>query len=576
MKNWMKITLLILVIFICVGTFYYLLVSSFIETTPPISRESYLELNIYGEIAERSAEDPLSKIFIGEPPSIEGLLNCIRKAKVDPKIIGMVIRPLGSDIGWAKIEELRTALFDFKSTGKPIYVYLEMSGNRDYYLSLVGNKIFGSPTGVLMINGFLGRGYFLKGLFDKIGVEADFIAHGKYKNAPDIFTRRNMSPAQREVINSILDDYYARYVQAIADQRSLQKDDVKNLIDKGIFTIKDAYHENLVDTILYYNQFKDYLKDINDKKPRFVSYRRYKKVPLSKLGIKPKQTIALIYGVGSIVSGIGEDTPADDMINAEGMADNIREAANDTRVKGIVLRIDSPGGSGIASDIIWKEVAEAKQKKPIVASMSDVAASGGYYIAMAADSIIAQPSSIVGSIGVFAGKFSFFGLYKKLGITKEEIPRGKNSNIFSDNSRFDNKQRQLIQKGVDEFYQIFIQKVAEGRNMSVEDVDAIAQGRVWTGKQAMGNQLIDQIGGIEDAINIVKKMSDIPHDQEVFIRKYPKQKSFINKILASGIKVKHHYLLELLPKDSQAFLKSFLNFHDYEPLMIIPFYLDIQ
>jgi len=576
MKSWMKITLLVLAILISVGVFYYLLLSSFMESAPPISRDSYLELNIYGEIPERSYSDPFSRLFTSEPPSMEGLLDCINKAAIDPKIKGIVLRPLGSSIGWGKIEEIRDALFQFQETGKPVYVYLEMAGNRDYYLSLTGDMIFGSPTGMLMINGLLGGSYFIKGTFDKIGVEADFIAHGKYKNAPDIFTRSDMSPAQREVINSILDDYFGRYVKSIGEERDLDQETVRKLINRGMYTISDAVEKGLADTVMYFNEFKDYLKKMNGRSPRFVSYGRYKKIPMSKLGIKAHKTIAIIYCSGTIVSGVGDDMSDDGMIISDGMANTIREVANDNNIKGIVLRVDSPGGSGIASDIIWQEVFEARKKKPVIVSVSDMAASGGYYISVSADSIVCEPSSIIGSIGVFAGKFSLKDLYKKLGINKVEIPRGENSDIFSEYDKFSDEQRTLIKQGIDEFYQIFVDKVAEGRVMTDEEVDAIGQGRVWTGDQAVKNGLVDKIGGIKTAINMVKKMCGIPEGQAVYVRRLPRQKSLLDRLLSDGLSVKNSSLLNFLPSNQRSYFQGYLYFKNYEPLAILPFYLYIN
>ena len=576
MKSWMKITLLVLAILISVGVFYYLLLSSFMESAPPISRDSYLELNIYGEIPERSYSDPFSRIFTSEPPSMEGLLDCINKAAIDPKIKGIVLRPLGSSIGWGKIEELRDALFQFQETGKPVYVYLEMAGNRDYYLSLTGDMIFGSPTGMLMINGLLGGSYFIKGTFDKIGVEADFIAHGKYKNAPDIFTRSDMSPAQREVINSILDDYFGRYVKSIGEERDLDQETVRKLINRGMYTISDAVEKGLADTVMYFNEFKDYLKKMNGRSPRFVSYGRYKKIPMSKLGVKAHKTIAIIYCSGTIVSGVGDDMSDDGMIISDGMANTIREVANDNNIKGIVLRVDSPGGSGIASDIIWQEVFEARKKKPVIVSVSDMAASGGYYISVSADSIVCEPSSLIGSIGVFAGKFSLKDLYKKLGINKVEIPRGENSDIFSEHNKFSDEQRTLIKQGIDEFYQIFVDKVAEGRVMTDEEVDAIGQGRVWTGDQAVKNGLVDKIGGIKTAINMVKKMCGIPEGQAVYVRRLPRQKSLLDRLLSDGLSVKNSSLLNFLPSNQRSYFQGYQYFKNYEPLAILPFYLYIN
>ena len=574
MKSWVKIALLVGLIVLFVGIFYYSMFSSFIEGPPPISRNSYLELNIFGDIPDREPSSPFGKIFMGEVPSMDGLINCIRKAKIDPKIKGIVIRPMGTTIGWAKIEELRDVLNDFKTSGKPVYAYIEVAGNREYYLSLVADTIFGSPTASLFINGLSGKAYFVKNMLNKIGVEADFIAHGKYKNAPDMFTREKMSPAQREVINSLLDDIYPRYLQTIAQSRNMEITTVRSLIDQGLFSVEEAVQKNLVDTVLYYNEFKDRLKKKGKRSLRIVDYSRYKKVRFSSLGVKPKGTIALIYGSGNIVSGVGDELPQDGVITSEAMANAIRKAAKDKTVKAIVMRIDSPGGSGTASDIIWREVVEAKKKKPVVVSMGDVAASGGYYISMAADTIVAEPSSIVGSIGVFAGKFSFGKLYQKLGITKEEILRGKNANLFSETQTFSPEQRQLLKQFIDEFYRIFVTKAAQGRHKTYEEIDAIAQGRVWTGQQGLENGLVDKLGGLVEAIQVAKKMAGIPLKNPVRIKVFPKRRSIFEKLLSGNMDAQliPSLLKFSVPRAVLSYITGFLYYRDYEPLYVLPFY----
>jgi len=575
MKSWMKITLLVVVIFIAVWSFYYLMFSGIFTGAPPVSQHSYLELNIYGDVPEREVDDAIARIFVEETPSMEGLLQNIGKARIDPKIDGIILRPLGSDIGWAKTEDLRKALFRFKETGKPVYVYLETAGNKEYYLASAGSMLFGPPTGNLFITGLLGGSYFAKGTLDKLGIEADFVAHGKYKNAPDIFTRKDMSDPQREVINSILDDYFPRYVKAITDARKLDQANVEKLIDRGLFSMEDAYDNGLLDSLMYFNEFKDYLKQKAGHRVRMVSYGRYKKVPLSKLGAKAKETIALIYGVGDIVSGIGE-VGQQGLITSGSMANSIRKAAKDDNIKAIVMRIDSPGGSGTASDIIWREVVQARTKKPVIVSMSDVAASGGYYISLAADSIVAEPSSIVGSIGVFAGKFSFKGLYGKLGIEKQEISRGSNADLFSELDNFSPGQRKLLEQNIDEFYRIFVNRVAEGRHMSYADVDAIAQGRVWTGAQGLKNGLVDKLGGLHEAMQIAKKMIGLPADAYVNVEISPKRQTVLERLLAGSLDSRISIADKMVPLAVQNFIRGFLHFRDGEALYVMPMIPDIR
>jgi protease-4 len=576
MKGWMKITLLIIIIFICVGIFYYFTFSQLFEGPPPIAKNSYLELNIYGELPERELSDPITRIFTGDIPSLDGVLQCIRKAKVDPSIKGLILRPLGLSIGWAKTEEIKQAVRSFKESGKPVYVYLEIGTNREYYLALEGDMIFGPPANLLLINGLLGGAYYFKNTLDKIGVEADYIAIGKYKSAPNMLTQNDMNPEDREVVTAILDDVYARYIEAISSSRNMEKNEVKRLIDHGIYDLRGAYEKGLIDTLMYYNEFRDYLKYLKDEKPRLVSYSRYKKAPFPKTDLEVKKYIALVYCLGDIVSGFGEAFTAEGLMIAEGMADAIRQAAEDDQVKAIVLRIDSPGGSGPAADIIWREVQLARVAKPVIVSMSDVAASGGYYIGMPADSIFAQPSSIVGSIGVFSGKFSLKGLYNKLGITKVEIPRGANSTLFSEIRKFDEKQRRIIQENMEIYYREFVTKVSEGRNLTYEEVDGLAQGRVWTGAQAAANGLIDQVGGIYDAINSAKKMAGFPVESYVKLKIYPREKSYLDRILSEGLDARQQLLEDLLPIVLRSYLKGFFYFQDYEPLFILPFFPEIR
>ncbi|MFZ0390387.1 MAG: signal peptide peptidase SppA [Calditrichia bacterium] len=577
MKGWMKITLLVVIIFIAVGSFYYITFSSFFESAaPPVSSASYLVLEIYGDVPERPSIDPFDKVFSGETPSLEALRNCIQKAKIDPKIVGIVLRPYFSDIGWAQVEELRSALVDFKTSGKSVYTFIEMAGNREYYLASLSDMIVGTPTGLLFINGLSGGGYYLKGTLDAIGVQADFVAIGKYKNAPDMFTRETMSSAQREVINAILSDYYPRYIQTVSAGRGLPEEAVERAVDKGLLNMSEAVELNLVDNLYYYNEFKEIIKEQDGKNYRLISFDRYNRIPVSRLNIKPKQDIALIYGVGNIVSGLGEQGMEDGLITSEAMAAAIRKAAENDKIKAIVLRINSPGGSGTASDIIWREVVEARKRKPVVVSMSEVAASGGYYISMAADSLVALPSSIVGSIGVFSGKFSMSGLYDKLGINKEEISRGENANLFSELSTFSPEQRRLMMANIQQFYQVFLQKAASGRGMTVEAVHEVAQGRVWTGTQALEAGLIDRLGGLPEAIQVAKKMAGIPADEYVRLRTFPKRRSFLQKLLSRSLEVRLDQLGINMPASVQHYLKGFFYYQDFEPLCLMPFYPEIK
>jgi len=578
LKEGQKLTLIIVLIFILVGLFYYLMLSGFSPKAPPISRNSILEIPLFGDVAERKAPDPISEMLVGKVTSIQQLIFNIRKAKADKKIKGIILRPGFTGMGWGKAEELRDALIDFKESGKPVYVFAEVMTNTQYYVATVADTIISIPSGILMINGLLGGSVFLKGTLDKLGIKAQFIAYGKYKNAPDMFTRDRMSDAQREVVNSLLDDYYSRFLNAIAQSRNLGMDRARAVVDKGFLTSPDAYKEGLLDTMIFYNDFKNYLKKKFGKRLRFVSLSRYSKVPFPGISGKQKQ-IAVIYGVGTIVSGSEGQFGQDGLITSEGMANAIRKAAKNDKISAIILRIDSPGGSGMASEIIWREVIKAREKKPVIVSISDLAASGGYYISMAADSIIAHPSSIVGSIGVFMGKFIMKGLYKKIGMTKEEIKRGKNADLFSEIKMFNPQQEKMMRQYIMDFYRDFVQKVADGRGMTYEEVDRIAQGRVWTGEQGLKIGLVDKLGGLFEAVQVAKKMMGIPLTEKVKILTFPKPKSFWERLIESTVNSKiltANDLFKALPSQAKSIVRALPYFKTGEPLFLVPYLITIQ
>ena len=579
MSEGRKITLLVVGIFLAVGLFYYLVFSGLSEKSEPIASHSFLQLNLSGSIEERSVEDPFAELFTGNIPSVENLLQAIRKAKFDEKIEGILIRPEGAVLGWGKAEEIRDALLDFKESGKPVYAYIEVAGNKDYFLASAADSIVGVSTGILYINGFLGGGTFLKGSLKKLGIQADFIAYGKYKSAPEMFTREKMSEPMREVVNSLLDDMYPRFVSTLAEARHLSKNKMKALIDRGFFSLTDARSEGLIDSLMFFNDLKSSLKSRYHRRLRFVSLKRYLKAPMPKIIGKAKSKLAVVYGVGTIVIGGEGQYGQNGLITSEGMANSIRKAADDKTVKAIILRVDSPGGSGTASEIIWREVVRARQKKPVIVSVSDLAASGGYYISLAADSIVAHPGSIMGSIGVFVGKFALSGLYHKLGITEDLVKRGQNADLFAQLRPFTPAQRKMMTKFIMDFYRDFVGKVATGRHMDYDAVDRIAQGRVWTGQQAVKNGLVDRLGDFHTAIQMAKKMAHIPLDEPVQLLIYPRKKTFVERLLSSALDAQTWVKLprmEGLSFKIKSIVTALPYFRNGEPLFLTPVILTIK
>lgn len=579
LREWQKITLLILGVFAAVALFLIFIISSIPEEAPPLSRDSFLELTISGEIPERTVDDPLEELLGAPSNSIQTMIHVIRKAKIDDKIRGIILQPELSDLGFGKTEEIRDALEDFKASGKPVYAFIEFASDKEYYLASVADSIFGVSTGILVANGLVSQPVFLKNTLAKLGIEFEAVAIGKYKNAPDMFTREEMSDAEREVINSILDDIYPRYISNLAAARRMDESRMYELIDQGFFTLDKAKEAGLVDTLIYYSEFKEFLKQKYGARLRFVSLKRYRKIPMSKLGVKAKQKIAVIYGVGTIVSGGEDQFGIDGLITSQGMANSIRTVAEDNSIKAIILRIDSPGGSGTASDIIYQEVVKAAQKKPLIVSVSDMAASGGYYISMAADSIIAHPSSIVGSIGIFFMKGILAGLYDKIGMNVEEITRGRNANMFSETQRLSDEQRALLGEYLMNFYRDFVSKVAAGRGMSYEEVDSLAQGRVWTGRQALENGLVDKLGDYYAAIDMAKHMAGIPAADYVRLVIYPKQKTLLERVLSGAIvaeAVNPIKLYKKMPAILENLIMALPYFRPGEPLFLSGFYPEID
>ena len=538
---------------------------------------------VSGQVTDRTAEEPFLEAF-GTPAmtSMQTILQSIRKAKIDDNIQGILLRPFGASIGWGKTDGIRNALLDFKTSGKPLYAYLEAAADRDYYLATAADTIIGPGTGILFINGFASEPMFLKETLAKIGVEADFVTSGKYKTAPEGYTRSSMSDAQREVLNMLLDQFYNSYVDSLANARRLNSEDIRSQIDHGLHNMESAYESGLLDTLMYYNEMKDYLKSQWGEDMNFVSMSRYRSVSLSSLSITPKETIAVVYGVGTIVIGGENQFGQSGLITSAGMANAIRKAANNDDISAIILRIDSPGGSGSASDIIWREVVEARKKKPVIASVSDVAASGGYYIAMAADTIVAHPKSIVGSIGVYAGKFAWNELYDKIGLKKEKLLRGRNADLFSENQKFTPEQRKILRTFIMDFYDEFLEKAAEGRGTTPEAIHKIAQGRVWSGEKGQEIGLVDVLGDFQKAVEIAKERSGIPIDEPVRLAIYPKLKSYFERILGGNFTMEVNDVIDIIPQlqgvptDLRNIILALPHFQAGEPLYLWPYSLELD
>lgn len=560
---------------------------------PGVPENSVLVLSVSGELPDYVPEDELAKALgVGQTQSFIGLLTQLRKAKID-KRIGAVLLDIDSPgIGWGKAEELRDAIKDFRASGKPLYSYMESGFNREYYIATAGDKIFLPPPGDLWINGFAAEATFYKGSLDKLGIEAEVIQIGpKYKNFPDQYTKKEMGEGQREVINAILDEYLGRFSTAIAETRKKSVEDVKGIIDNAPYNAGEAKQQGLIDDALYQEQVYEELRKTlgykDGEKVRTIRGGQYREIPSDSVGLNNGERVAVIFASGAITGGRSNDgTFGGQMVGSDTVVQAVNDAANDTSIKAIVLRVDSPGGSALASDLMWYALENAKAKKPVVVSMSDVAASGGYYIACNANKIIAEPTSITGSIGVFSGKPVIKGLYDWLGITNEYVLRGKNSGIFRESEKWTPDERAKMEEQANNIYfNNFIPKVAKGRNMSVEQANELGQGRVWTGTQAREKGLVDEFGGLEKAIDIAKQLANLPADKDVRRIVFPAPRPFIETIFGdpestqTKEQIAQKAFADSLPPAARRglrFAEIMNNMKRGEMMMLMPFELEIK
>jgi protease-4 len=386
-----------------------------------------------------------------------------------------------------------------------------------------------------MLKGLRAELMYFKKTLDKLGVSVEVEHAGKYKDFGDMFTRSDMSAETREVMTPLVDDLYGNLVARIAAGRKKTPDQVSAIIDQGPFTAPQALKAGLVDSLQFEDEMWGDIKDRLKSEPNKVSLDKYRKVTAESLGLGGKSRIALIVGEGDIVRGSSsDDGSGEEALTSYGFNKLLRQVRNDSGIKGVIVRIDSPGGEVTASDEIWREMNLLSKKKPMVISMSDAAASGGYYMAMTGDPIVAYPGTLTGSIGVVFGKPNLHGLYDKVGVTKDGIQRGKHADIDSDYTALTPDERQLLKAGIDESYRDFVSKVAESRHRTFDEIETVAQGRVWLGSQAKPRWLVDEIGGLDRAVELLKAKAKIPAGERVSITMYPGRRSFFDVLMKKG------------------------------------------
>jgi protease IV len=495
-----------------------------------VKADSYLHLKMSGQIIEMDNDDPLANLMGSKPISLITLKEAIKHAANDNKIKGILIETGFLQTGFSTIEELRNAITEFKLSGKPVIAYAENYGEGTYYLASVADEVYMHPYGELEFNGLSIEVTFFKKLFDKLGIKPEVFRVGDFKSAVEPYMLEKMSEENRLQLKSLITDIYAKVVAGVAASRGIDEVLVKEISDNMLIRNgQDAMGYNFVDSLYYYDQLeakikKQLGKSENDK-INFITAGKYKKS--IKDDTKSRNEIAVIVAEGIIMPGeasagtVGSDT----------FVEEIKKARKNSRVKAIVLRVNSPGGSFQASDIMWRELRLAAEEKPVIASMADVAASGGYYLAMACDTIVASPSTITGSIGIFSVLFDASDfLENKIGITFDQVQTGEVGDLITVSRPLNDLEKKIWQKKTDEGYEVFTGKAAQGRDMSVEDLKKVASGRVWTGSQAIERGLVDVLGDFNVAVRIAADQANLADDYR--LRFYPKPKTLLENILA--------------------------------------------
>lgn len=512
------------------------MISAFSDDKKVVLQEnSVLHLNLDAQVTEMQQENPLAGLPIpgGDVRKI-GLLQlkqAIAHAKDDDKIRGIYLEVSQPMAGFSSIEEIRESLIDFRESGKWVVAYNETMSEGGYYLSSAADKVYLNPQGEMEFNGLTVSIGFYKKLFDKLEIHPQIFRVGEFKSAVEPFLMEKMSAENRLQLTALANGIYDHMLARIAESRNIPKQRLEEISDNMLVTNAPASVElGLVDSLIYKDQFAQLLKGRlgieEDDEIKFVKYNRYRK---SFSTYKSSENeIAVIVADGTIMPGDGNQN--DQVIGADTFVEEIRKARRDDDIKAIVLRVNSPGGEFVSSDMMWREIQLAREAKPVIASMSDYAASGGYYLSMGCDTIVAQPHTITGSIGIFGIMFDLSDfLGDKLGITFDEVRTGQFGDTYTVTRPLTETEKSFIQKNLNDYYNTFTRKAAEGRNVAHEQIQQVASGRVWTGQQALERKLVDVLGGFNDAVKIAAEKAGVADDYK--LKFYPAPKNFFEELM---------------------------------------------
>lgn len=589
MKNFLS-SLLATIVGILVVTVILVLISVGIiasttsKDAPDVKENSILLAKFSAPIADRADNNPLTKLMSGNPygedmMGLDQILKDLDKAEKDDNIKGILLNLRGVSAGMATLTEIRDAMLDFKESGKFIYAYADTYSQKSYYLASVADSVFMTPEGSFFFIGMSAEVMFYKKALEKAGVEIQVIRHGSYKGAVEPFLRQDLSTENREQIESYMGALWDKYITDISESRNISKDELNSFVDElAAIDSKQLKESGLIDGLIYYDEMLSLLKvklGVNEEDDlEAISLKKYKDVPSKEKKEYSRDKIAVIYAMGSVVDGeAGEGN-----IGSARIARAIRKARRDESVKAIVFRINSGGGSALASDVIHQEVKLAAEVKPVVASMGNVAASGGYYIAAPADTIIASPNTITGSIGVYGIFPNIQGLLNdKLGITTDVVKTNAHSDVMSITSPLDPAERAYLQKMVDDTYNTFVKVVADGRKLSFEEIDALGGGRVWAGANALELGLIDMFGGLEKSIEVAADMAGLENYRVQSLPKLDDPMTAIIKQLTGGASIRAERILRNELGDSYIHYKKIQEIRNMHGIqMIMPFEFEVK
>jgi protease-4 len=560
--------------------------SIFSPKIPKVKDGSVLVMSNYGPIVEYNRNMlPVPFVHTNRETLLDMLFS-LKKAAADERIRGVVFKFGLFSVGMAQAQDIRDEILLYKKSGKKIYAFASAYSMVDYFIASACDKVFLMPQGMVDLRGAMISKTYYKGLLDKLGIKAEFIRIENYKTAPTVYTEYEMTSYDREQRGAILDTFVEVMTGSIAESRGIQKTAVLNMLDTGIIFGQSARKDKLIDDFLHLDQVINLFKNKNEKEQSIVNDRDYRRIPAEEVGLNEGPAIALVYASGAITDGEDStDFQSGETIGGDTLAEQLHEAKRDSRIKAVVFRVDSPGGSGTASEVILRAVQELREAgKPVVVSMGNVAASGGYYISCLADKILAQPTTITGSIGIFAGKFDMSGFYSKIGINKQILKRGKYADIFTETRPVTKDEMTLVYNYINDFYQGFLAHVAEGRGKSPSDIDKIGRGRVWSGSDALKVGLVDELGGINTAVETAKKLAKIKPEQQVRLILYPKRKSFF-EILFGGegdetVKISEDaFYARILPeefREAAGSLRLFANAKNFQIFAMMPYILRVE